>query len=516
MNTDQEWARELFERSRQGEEPVWVADHTEMMRTGQRKNRVRALTASGSVVVTAAVVAAVGIGVSGGVDQKTHVPGPGQGTGPAKPSNTPVAVAMDPSDVLTYAAFNGFSTRDDKSQDRDFFHKYYIAVPSTTARDTAQLLSRLDPTLAHIAKTVPPTTPGSARLVSDDDPMAKDMAMVRAGVAWTDDGSPAASLRSPQATAPMGTLDMSFVDSADEGPDQADICTMLASGTSMLDPVQVDGNGWTDGVKFSPCAKKTLPDGSVLLSTTKSYGPFVAVSVVRQFPNDGGAMGIEWENFAPTTFSMTSGPDPKRALKPDPLPLDKLMAAMSDPGLAAPLAPVAVPPPPTNLLQASDFGPGWTFEPASSHATTGDLVVDNGCVNEQNPVASPQTIYGFAGKTPSGISVTASVGVDVMASGTGAKWMGDLRQHGSGGCDVAGLPYSKDTMSPLPAGTGDDAFVENWYGQGSETFFVRFGDQILRVDVKTADQKMPGFTQADKDWFAGLAAKAAVRHDGKG
>ena len=50
MNTDQQWARELFERSRLGVEPVWVADHAAMMRTGQRQNRVRALTASGSVV----------------------------------------------------------------------------------------------------------------------------------------------------------------------------------------------------------------------------------------------------------------------------------------------------------------------------------------------------------------------------------------------------------------------------------------------------------------------------------
>ncbi|WP_194926092.1 hypothetical protein [Catenulispora pinisilvae] len=516
MNTDQEWARELFERSRQGEEPVWVADHTEMMRTGQRKNRARALTASGSVVVTAAVVAAVGIGVSGGVDQRTHVPGPGQGTGPAKPSNTAAAVVMDPSDVLTYTAFNGFSTKDDKSQDHDFFHKYYIAVPNTTARDTAQLLSKLDPTLTHIAKATPRTTPGSARLVSDDDLMAKDMAALQAGVVWTDDASSADSLRSPQATAPMGMLNMSFVDSADEAPDPADVCATVVSPGSMLDPVHAGGDGWTDAAEFSPCAKKTLPDGSVLLSRTKSYGSFVAVSVVRQFPGDGGAMGVEWENFAPSDITMVSGPDPKRALKPNPLTLDKLLAAMSDPGLAAPLTAVPVPPPPATLLQASDFGPGWTFDPAASHSKTGDLVVDNGCVGEQNPVASPQTTYGFVGKTPSGISVTASAGVDVMASGTGAKWMGDLRQHGSGGCDVDGLPYSKDTMSPLPAGTGDDAFVENWYGQGNETFFVRFGDQVLRVDVKTADQKMPAFTQADKDWFAGLAAKAAARHDGKG
>jgi hypothetical protein len=168
------------------------------------------------------------------------------------------------------------------------------------------------------------------------------------------------------------------------------------------------------------------------------------------------------------------------------------------------------------MLQASDFGAGWTVDPAGSTGKTGDLVVDDGCVNTQNPVASPQPLYGYAGKTPSGLSVTATAQVDIMKAGSGPGWMTDLRQHGTGGCDQAGLRYSQDTMSALPAGTGDDAFIENWYGQGAETFFIRFGDSIMRVDVTTANHEMPAFTQADKDWFAGLAAKAAARHGGKG
>jgi hypothetical protein len=329
----------------------------------------------------------------------------------------------------------------------------------------------------------------------------------------------AASLKSATATAPTGNLRLAFVDTNDEGPDGISRCIPAAfEEAGMLHPVKM-GDGWTDGASWSPCTKSTLPDNSVLESATKSYGPLSVASAVRYFPGSGGAVEMTWWNYATPLPQAGAGgvptPDSKRALSPSPITVEKLVAALSDTSLVPPLAPLPVAPPPSTMLQASDFGPGWTDDPAGSHATTGDLVVDNGCVNQQNPVATPQTIYGYTGKTPSGISVTASAGVDVMKSGSGPSWMSDLRQHGTGGCDTAGLPYTRDTMSALPAGTGDDAFIENWYGQGNETFFIRFGDDIMRVDVTTPDQKMPAFTQADKDWFAGVAAKAAARHSGK-
>ena len=61
------------------------------------------------------------------------------------------------------------------------------------------------------------------------------------------------------------------------------------------------------------------------------------------------------------------------------------------------------------------------------------------------------------------------------------------------GCDKAGLPYSRNTMSPLPAGTGDDAFIENWFGQTR----IRFGDTIMPVDVGGPNEMTSAFTQAD-------------------
>jgi hypothetical protein len=171
------------------------------------------------------------------------------------------------------------------------------------------------------------------------------------------------------------------------------------------------------------------------------------------------------------------------------------------------------------MLQAADFGSGWTFDAQQSHGTTGALVVDDGCTNEQNMVDTPQPMYTYTGTTPSGIRVTANAGLDIMKHGSGPGWMTELRKHGTGGCDQGDqkqLKYSQDTMTPLPSGIGDDAFIENWVGQGTETFFVRFGDDVLRLDLVTPDRTMPAFTQADKTWFAGLAGKAAARHAGKG
>lgn len=516
MNTDQEWARELFEASRQGEEPAWVADHAAMIRTGQRRNRVRTLTASGSVLATAAVVAAVGIGVAGGTARRAPDPSPGQSQSVA-PTPTKTAAALDPSQVLNYASFDSFSMKDQRGTTDPTSKDFHIAVSATTAHDTMQLLGALDPTLGHIAKRVPNGL--GVRLVPDDDPVAQNTAGLGATVLWTDRGLSADDLQKTGATAPAGTLNVSFVDSADEGPAGKGVCvTDGLSGSQMLDPVQTGPHAWTDKALWGPCTKTTLPDGSVLLSAAKNSGSLYLATAARRFPGNGGEVVLAWQNYADATFSPTPGapplnaPDPKRALSPNPITLDKLVAALSGTGLTPALAPLPTTTLPPSMLQPSDFGAGWTFNAAGSNARTSTLVVDNGCVNEQHPVAAPRPVYAYSGTTPSGIKVTANAQLDVMGVGSGQHWMADLRQHAGAGCDIAGLPYSKDTMTPLPAGTGDEGFVEDWYGQHSETFFIRFGDVIMRLDITTADQKMPAFTSADKTWFAALAGKAVTRY----
>lgn len=515
MTTDQDWARDLFERSREGEEPVWIADHAAMMRSGRRRNRVRALTASGSVVVTAAVVAAVGIGVGGGVSHKTPDPGPGQGAPPTKKTEAAVA---DPSKVLDYVSFDSFSTKDGKGGS-GFFAKYYIPVAPATARDSMELLSKLDPTLAHFAKTSP--SGDRVRMVPGHDAMAQDMAQLSGDVLWTDDGMSAAAVQARQATAPTGILNLTYMDSSKAG--QAGDCTSYGIlPTNMLDPTGTPGGGWTDAAKWTPCVTKNLPDGSTLMSSTKSYGPFLLATAVRKLPGDGGAVVLSWQNFPAFVPSPTgppnieAAPDPKRALSPNPITVDKLLAAASDTALVPPLAPLSSTPPPTTALQTSDFGAGWSIGADGVVGQTGDLVVDNGCSTTQNPVAASRPVYFYAGKTPSGTAVQASESVDAMSAGSGPDWMAELRKHETGGCDLPLRPDSHDTTSPLPAGLGDDAFVEYRSGQANATAYIRFGDDILEVEVITTGANKPAFTQADKEWFQGLAAKAAARYRAKG
>jgi hypothetical protein len=503
MSTDQEWAHDLFERSRDGEEPAWVADHIAVMRAGRRR-RTLAMAASGSAVAVLSVAAVVGVVALNDGAPKTHQPRP---VPPGVPVTTATPMAADPAKVLDYVQFDSWRTKDNKSADGDYFKKYYIAVPESTARDTMQLLTRLDPAFSHITKrTTVPAADRDIRLVPDDDTIAGDMAMLGARVPWRGHGN----------------LSLTFTDDADLVPgDPTGGCrSMDMQEAGVLDPVPVADNGWTEGAKIGPCDNSTLPDGSTLQSTSKSYGPYAVVYATRRFPGDTGAVELMWWNYD-TTFTSPNGmsPDPKRVLSPNPITADKLKTVLSDTTLVPPLKSAPAAAPPATMLQASDFGRGWTYDAQQSHSTTGALVVDDGCTDQQNAVVTPQPMYTYTGTTPSGGKVTATIGVNVMQHNSGPGWMAELRKHGTGGCDQGDqkqLKYSQDTMTPLPGGIGDDAFVENWVGQNTETLFVRFGDDILRLDVATPNQTMPAFTQADKTWFAELASKAAARHGGKG
>jgi hypothetical protein len=504
MSTDQDWARELFDRSRGGEEPAWVVDSASLAAAGLRRKRARGWTVSGSVVAVI-VAAAVGISLSG--------TGRATPAAPSQSSTTPPPRHYASKSAAYQELVGGFSwsTKDAKWQDSDFFKKYYIAVPDSMVKDTVGLLTRLDPTLGHFV-AAPHAVSGDVRLVPDSDPMARDMAMLNTTFQWSPDGQ-----RPPASGGPSGSLALEFQASGGSDATSPD-CAGTSNGfQGFLDPVSIGGGGWTDGAKWSPCTASTLKDGSVVLTRTKAYGPYLVAVVARQFPHDAGSIVATWSNFS-DNWTANMSPNPKSVLPANPVTVPLLTAALSDPSLVPGLTADPVTGTPADQLQASDFGPGWHLD-SGSHATTGDLVVDNGCDMQQNPVATAQPMYAYTGPTPSGLSVTATFGTDIMAKGSGPAWMASLRQHGTSGCDqgqAAELKYSQDTMSPLPSGTGDDAFIEHWVGQGSETIFIRFGDGIFRLDVTTPDHKMPAFTAADRTWFAGLAAKAAARHAGKG
>ena len=327
MKTDHEWARELFERSRQGEEPAWVADHAAVVHTGRRRNRVRAVAASASVLVTAAAVAVVAIGVGAGVGRKPPVPHPGQSV---TPGPTKSAEATGPSAVLDYAGFGTFGTVNSGGKN------FTLGISSTTARDTMRLLTELDPALSHIAKWTPPL-PTDVRLVPDGDAMARNLSSLGATIWWTDSGIPAVTARASGTEVPTGTLILSFADAVNGSQMGTGSCAPHgASADYLLHPTLTPERHWTDTVQWSPCTKATLPDGSTLLSQTKSDGSLDVADVTRKFPGGRGQIELAWANFPFPTPDL--GPDPKRVVSPNPVTVDMLVAAMSDSSLASPLA----------------------------------------------------------------------------------------------------------------------------------------------------------------------------------
>lgn len=313
MNTDHEWATGLFERSRDAEEPFWAPDQTTLMRSARRRSRIRTLTASGGMVAAAALVVGVGIGVGGALGRKAPGPGPGSS-----------AAAVDPAEVLGYAAFSNPVVMGSK-----FVAEDVVKVPASTARDTLQVLTRLDPTLAHFAKAH--AVSQKSRVVPDDDPAAEETTSLSAAVLWTVPGTSAADA----ATRLAGTLSLA-VDSAQQAPDAQEHCmTTGAQPPGLLGLMQVEGE-WKEIAALGPCTKSTLPDGSTLWSSTTSADSLTVVSVTRYFANNGGVLEVAWRNFPlPTTSPNWAG----HAVNPNPITVEQLKAALSDPTLVPPLPP---------------------------------------------------------------------------------------------------------------------------------------------------------------------------------
>lgn len=148
---------------------------------------------------------------------------------------------------------------------------------------------------------------------------------------------------------------------------------------------------------------------------------------------------------------------------------------------------------------------------------TGEFVMDNGC----NP---DHSIFGLAagravsynGSLPDGTAVTGFEGEYRLPAGTGARTMQDARTYGRGGCDPGpGGGFSQDTVTALPSGIGDDAFVQNQPQQGTVRVTVRIGDTILQTDIVRADHGRPALTSdADRAWLQRIAVGMAARYTG--
>ena len=217
---------------------------------------------------------------------------------------------------------------------------------------------------------------------------------------------------------------------------------------------------------------------------------------------------------------MPAGVQPSAAevLTPTPWSENGLGAALSDPAVGPVLAPLPPPNADGKLLVPADVGPDWAYDPGSRESSTGEFVMDNGCTPDHSifGLAAGRAL-GYTGSLPDGTRATGFEGEYRLPAGTGAKTMQDARTYARGGCDPAAKDggFSQDTVTELPAGIGDGAFVENQPQQGGVRVTVRVGDTILQTDLTRADrQRLTLSSDADRAWQQRIAAAMVARYTG--
>lgn len=505
MTDDGQWMRDVFDTTRDEEEPSWFPDAQAMIAGGDRRRRLRTLGAgSGSLaVVAAAATIAVGIAAPGGGGRSTTAP---PATSPASsPARPPARTAAT---ILDQVRFTPLTFKD---MSRAAGRPTTMDVPEPAVSDMTALLSGLDPTSAHIVPQPADGVPNKA--VPFGDPDGDNLAGLQVDSAWTPNGRPADAGADNLPTSPNGNLLTRFLDGDDPkfqasspGCGAADD---LGESWSTLNPSRPDG---PDRVAWSACDHHRLGDGSVLASSTKSFGAFTAVFAARQFPGGAGTVEELWLNYSIQDLGSGKGiaPNPATVLSPSPLTVEKLTTVLSGSGFAPALkAATTVTVPPTTL-QAADFGTGWKVDSTGAPSRPANLVTD-ACATVQSDLLGPTVPdYTFSGPTPSGLTVRADVLRLTVQAGSGAQKLANLRKQAETGC-------GDTTVTSLPSGIGDGGFVENVPGLPSKPWnvFVRFGDVVIQLSVNCPETSS-GFTQADKQWLTGLAPKIATRFGAKG
>ncbi|MEY9856985.1 hypothetical protein ABH935_002593 [Catenulispora sp. GAS73] len=510
MTEDGEWMREVFDTTRGEEEPIWYADAQAMIGGGDRRRRLRTVGAGSGSLAVVAVAATIAVSLAapgGGGRSTTAPPTTSPATSPTKPSAPPTLsdgtvldrVAFLPAEVKDMSLGNGVAPTS-------------IDVPEPAVSDMGVLLAGLDPTSSHIVPMPNQGTP--AKAVPFGDASGDNIATLQINSSWTPNGKPTARGGSAGLpVSPSGNLLTRFLD-GDEAKFQPAMPGCGAAGVlgetwSNLnaDPSNLDG---PDRVAWGACDHRQLGDGSVLASTTKSFGKLTAIFVMRQFPGGAGTVETLWLNYSIKDGANGVGPNPDTVLSPSPITVRDLTGVLSGGGLAPGLkAAAAVTVPPT-LLQVADFGAGWRLDLTGTPNRPSTLVTDACASDQSDLVGSTVPDYTFAGPTPSGLNVRADVLRLTVKSGTGAQKLADLRKQAETGCGTT-------TVASLPSGIGDGGFVENIPGLPSKTWnvFVRFGDVVIQVDVNSPEGAS-SFTQADKQWVTGLGAKIASRFAAKG
>ena len=491
---DQDWMQDLFERSRREPEPAWTPDTAAIAIGGRRRRRLRAASVGGGALGALAVTAAVVIGL-GGFTTSASV----------RPTTTPPRSTS----VFDYASIT-LSGSDNAR----------LTLPVSAVDRMSALIDTLDPGHAHLRSMRPASSAPGLRYqtVGDGSSALKGITTIIATSVYTADGT----VPAPRVKTPDGSLEITVAtDAGHLGHDAyntPDVSVYnIPCGYRLMDAFM--STPPDHAAHWSKCTSTPLPDGSKVDSASTPDGDGVVSVAIREYPNNGGGIAVIWTDYAnwrtmPGDSALThQTPDPSVVLKPNPFSEQRLAAVLGGPQFG-PTSTTSTSKPvgngPKQFLKTGDLGTGAAYDPSSSNGSTGDLPMDNGCdYKDVNPLAKPGRAAVYTATTPSGKKVTVSELEYPLPSGTGPATMATARSQAEGGCDQHVSLYSKDTAKDLPAGIGDQAFVENGVGTGAVTVWMRFGDTILRLDVMQ-DHAMPDLSApADQAWLQNVAEAAA-------
>ncbi len=490
---DQEWMRGMFDKAQGATEPVWAVDTAALVRGGARRRRTRTLSAigggAGVLAVTTAVVVSLG----------------GLTRGGASPAGTPAH-----NDVFDYADITvGSSVSGGPSG----------VVPASAVDWSSLLIDALDPGHAHLRRMS--SAPQRMKSVADRSSAAKSISDVLASSVWTADGTVPAR----EAKVPSGSLQVltaykqdALGSSVYNKPDTS--VYNLPCGYALMAAQPFHDTPGQHDAHWSTCKVQQLGDGSKIDSSSTPDGTGTVIVAVRQFPGNAGGIAVVWTSYGNwktnigDARAMDRAPDPAVVLKRPPFTEQQLVAALGDleVGSGTPFAP-AGDEVPRQFLKTVDLGAGAAYQPSAG--SLGDLPMDNGCdYKDVNPLAKPGRQAMYTVTTPGGKSVVVSESEYPLPAGIGPSTMATARSQAQGGC----ADYAKDTQKalPLPAGTGDEAFVENWVGGGAYVIWIRFGDTIVRLDInQPGGGALDLSAQVDQDWLTTVAKWSAVRWTAK-
>ncbi|WP_194897805.1 hypothetical protein [Catenulispora pinisilvae] len=499
-----DWARELFDRTRGAGEPGWIADPAVLAHAGDRRRRFRMAGAGGGLAGVVALTVAVAVGLGAGTADLGSQPGPGGAWGGRPLSN-----------VFDYVTNMGTSEQPgDKSG--------IVYIPQPAAVNLAAVLGQMDPTLTHFNGS---RDQAHLRIVAASDARAKTANEIIMTSVWTNDilrqsGQLTFTLSSSSGWAQTIGATVGFATDKLAAP-----CDIPFSGDQPVTGQSVTGASSMPllAAQWSSCAVTRLPDGSTTGSASAKIGKGTATVALRQFA-DGELFSVVAQDFQ--TPWQESAPDPATVVQPTPWTAQSLASALADPAIHSGWSPLPPPDPDGKLLLPADLGTGWSFDTGrADQGTSGMLQAVNGCDAQGSvPLSKTGSDTHYWGPLPNGVTGTAVEGEYFLAHGSGAQDMAKVRAAAQGGCKVGPVDYSKDTVTPLPAGIGDEAFAQTMPDLGIVSVYVRVGDTILRTDLSNSnhvrDQTWTTKTPldlssaADQQWLAGIGRSMVSRYSG--